>query len=120
VNPTTPNRASPPRAGARLRTIGVLVLLLGLGGAGLRYGTGVPARDLPDDVPTARTSKKAARDVEINFGKMGLWASNLSDDFQDPPTQAFVIAVASILVAAGCFYIAHLQDRADESNNPIV
>jgi flagellar basal body-associated protein FliL len=103
----------------RLRTIGVLILLLGLGGAGLVYWTGAPPEDLSDDVATARTSKKEARAIEMNVGKMGLWTNDLLEDLQDPGTQAVMIVVASILVASGCFYFARLQARGNDSDGPV-
>jgi hypothetical protein len=57
-----------------------------------------------------------ARDIEVNFGKMGVLTSSLAENLQDPATQALIIVVASIVLAFGCFYVAHLQDRADESD----
>jgi hypothetical protein len=116
VNNTTPGPGTSRRAGARLRTIGLVVLLLGLGGAVLRYGLSAPSKDSSADLPTAETSKKVARDIEVNFGKMGLLTNSLAENLQDPATQALIIVVASIVVAFGCFYVAHLQDRADESD----
>jgi hypothetical protein len=118
VNNPMPGPDSSPKAGAWLRAIGVLVLLLGLGGAGLVYWTGDPPDDLSDDVSTARTSKKLARDIEINVGKMGLFMNDLLENWQDPGTQALTIIVASVLVASGCFYFTRLQVRRDESDGP--
>ena len=113
MNTLSPGRHSARGAGARLRTLGLLVLLLGLGGAGLVYWFGAPAEDLSDDVATARTSKKVDRAIEVNVGKMGLFMSDLMEDFQDPRTQAAAIAIASALAACGCFYFARLQLRGD-------
>ena len=69
---------------------------------------------------TASTSKKQARAIEVNVGKMGLFMNDLLEDFQDPGTQAATIAVASVFVACGCFYFARLQARDDEFHGPIV
>jgi hypothetical protein len=71
-------------------------------------------------VATASTSKKQARAIEVNVGKMGLFMNDLLEDFQDPGTQAATIAVASVFVACGCFYFARLQARDDEFHGPIV
>lgn len=114
----TPAPHRSPRKGTRLRAAGLVVLLLGVGGAGVRLWTSSPPGDLSAGLPTAETSKKVARDIEINFGKMGLLTNNAANDLHDPATQAIIIAAVSILVAAGCFYVAHLQDRAQESENP--
>ena len=109
----TPGSHSSSRPGARLRIIGVLVLLLGLGGAGVLYWTGAPPEDLTDDVATARTSKKEVRAIEVNVGKMGVFMDDLLEDWQNPGTKASTIVAASIFVASGCFYFARLQARGD-------
>jgi hypothetical protein len=105
--------------GGRLRIIGILVLLLGCAGAGVLYWASAPPEDLPEDAVTALNSKKATRDMEVNFGKAGLLTNNLLEDLEDPATQAIIIVIASILLSAGLFYVAHLQDRANESERPI-
>src|SRR5579872_4285602 len=96
------------KGGARLRTVGLVTLLAGVVLAGARFWMGSSAADSRVDLSTPETSKKVARDVERDFGKMGLFSSNLMDDLRDPGTQAALIAGVSILVAAGCFYVAHL------------
>jgi hypothetical protein len=115
ANNTSPGLVSSRKAGARLRTVGVLVLLLGLSGAGLVYWMGAPPVDLSDDVATPATSKREARAIEANVGKMGLFMSDFLEDWQYPGTKAGAIAVASFLVASGCFYFARLQARGGES-----
>ena len=120
VNNITPGPDSPPGRRAPLRAIGVLVLLLGLGGAGLVYWTGTAPEDWSADPATARAYKTESRDIEINFGKMGLLMNKLLDDLKNPGTQAGIIVVVSILVASGCFYIARLRDGGDESDGPVV
>jgi hypothetical protein len=109
---------SAPRAGRTFRVIGAVILFLGLAGAGLDYGLKAPATDLSDDVLTASNSKKVQRAIEVNVGKMGVMMDGLSENMQDPATQAGVIAGASILLAAGCFYIAHLQARGAAMDEP--
>lgn len=110
VKNAKPGPNSPSGAGRRLRTIGVLILLIGLGGALLVYWKGTPP-DLPDDLPNADTSKKVARDIEINSGQTGLLLSDLEEDLQEPSVQAIIIAVVTILAAGGCFCVAQLQAR---------
>ena len=120
TNQRAPGTNSPPKAGVRLRTIGVLVLLLGLAGAGLVYWTGAPEEDLSDDVSIAETSKKAARDIELNFGKMGLLMNDLSEVLKRPGVRAVMVLAGSTLAASGCFYLARLQARWKESGHPDV
>jgi hypothetical protein len=90
---------------------GILALALGLAGAGVVYWTGTAPPDLSDDVATARTSKRQARAIEVNVGKMGLFMADLIEDFQDPGRQAMAVAGASVLVAGGCFYFSRLLAR---------
>lgn len=80
----------------------------------LVYWKGTPP-DLPDDLPNADTSKKVARDIEINSGQTGLLLNNLLEDLQEPGVQAVIIAVVTILAAGGCFYIAQLQAARAET-----
>jgi len=94
--------------------IGVLVLLLGLGGAGAVYWTGSPPVDLSSDPATARDYKTETRDIEINFGKMGLLMNEWMADLERPGTQAGLIALVSILVASGCFYFAQRPEGGGE------
>jgi hypothetical protein len=98
--------------------IGVLVLLLGLGGAGVVYWTGSPPEDLSADPATARAYKTEARDIEINFGKMGLILNDWMADLERPGTQAAIIALVSILVASGCFWFARWLERGGEPDDP--
>jgi len=111
ANNPTPSQGSAPKAGARLRAIGVLVLLVGLGVACLVYWRGTRPEDLSVDVNNPDNSKIVQRNIEMNVGKAGLFMSDLMDDLKDPANQAAGIAVVAILVAAGCFYIARLQAR---------
>jgi hypothetical protein len=106
------------RAGTALRIAGAVILLFGLGGAGLDYWMSAPLADISDDVLTSSNSKKVQRAIEVNVGKMGVVMGGLSEDLQDPATQAIVIALASILVSGGCFYVARLQARAAQPGDP--
>ena len=58
------------------------------------------------------------------FGGMGNLIADWSDDLKQPDTQAILIVIVSILVAAGLFYIARLikmddnpQPNADRNSN---
>ncbi len=119
ANNITPGPDSSGQRRARLRTAGVLVLLLGLAGAGLVYWTGAPAADLSADPSTARAYKTAERTIEINSGKLGVLMNDLTEDLKRPATQALILAAVSILVASGCFYFARLPERGGEPDDPI-
>jgi hypothetical protein len=112
-NLITTTISSTRRSARRLRTIAVIVLLSGMVAGLVVYWAGSPPADLSGDVATADTSKKVQRDIEMNVGKMGLFASDLLDDLQYPGTQAAIIVVTAALVAGGCLYFARLLDLDD-------
>jgi hypothetical protein len=104
---------SSSRQCARLRSIGVIVLLLGIGSACIVYWVGIRSADLSDDPSMARDNIAASRQMGILYGKMGLLIDDWSDELKRPGTQAIIIAAAATLVALGCFYFARLLDNDD-------
>jgi hypothetical protein len=118
-NQTPMRRSPPPKPGAPLRVAGLIILLVGLVCAGLVYGLSKPDVS-PDEMATPDNSKIAARDVARNYGQMGAFSYSVGEYLQDPATRAGIIALASILVASGCFYIAHLQTRDPHNYRPDV
>ena len=100
------------RQQARLRALGLLVLLLGLGSASVIYWRGAHSSDAsrgvrPDDPLSVEDSKRASRDVEIYYGKTGLLGMKLWQQMQRPGSLAILIAAVSTLTAGGCFLFAH-------------
>jgi hypothetical protein len=104
---------SPRKRTQRLRAVGVIVLLLGLGAAGAVYEIRTHARAPTEDELLAGNARAEAHQMGVLYGKMGLLTQELSDDLKQPGTQAGIIAAVSILVAAGCFYVARLSDEDD-------
>lgn len=101
----------PPK---RLKMIGVIVLLLGLAGAGTVDWIGIHSAEPSEDELFPGKVKAESRQMEILYGKVGLLTMELSDDLKHPATQAFLIATVSILVAGGCFYLARMEDTNEE------
>jgi hypothetical protein len=118
VNNTHSGPVPPPRSRPPLRTAGVLILLLGLAAAGTVYCTGAPPDDGSDDPATAPASKTELRNIEMNFGKMGVMMTGLLHNLKYPGTQALIIVLVTGLAASGCFYVARLQERAGQSDEP--
>jgi flagellar basal body-associated protein FliL len=99
---------------ARLRLIGIIVLLLGIGGAGVVYWLGTRAPDVSDDLSMVGYNKAQTRQMGMLYGKMGPVIEEWCDDLKQPGTQAKIIVVVSMLIAAGCFYFARLLGHDDE------
>jgi flagellar basal body-associated protein FliL len=95
--------------------LGVIVLVLGIAGAGVVYWMGTRSPDLADDPAMVGYNKAQTRQMGMLYGKMGPVIEEWFDDLKQPGTQAILIAVVSTLVAAGCFYFARLTDNSDEA-----
>ena len=105
---------SSSKRAARLRMIGIIVLVLGLGSAGVVYWLGTRSPDVSDDLSMVGYNKAQTRQMGMLYGKMGPVIEEWFDDLKQPGTQAEIIVVASTLIAAGCFYFARLLDHDDE------
>ena len=105
---------SSSRRSAQLRMIGIVVLVLGLGSAGLVYWLGTRSPDVSDDISMLGYNKAQTRQMGMLYGKMGPVIEEWFDDLKQPGTQAEIIVVVSILAGAGCFYFARLLGHDDE------
>jgi flagellar basal body-associated protein FliL len=110
VNDQTAGAASPRKPSKWLRLIGVIVLSLGLAGAGTVYWRGTHSAEPTEDELLPGNARAESRQMGVLFGKMGILTQELSDDLKQPGTQVILIAGVSILIAAGCFYFARLSD----------
>jgi hypothetical protein len=99
---------------ARLRIIGVIVLLLGIGSAGAVYWIRTRSADLNDDPSMAGYYKIQSRQMGMLYGNMGLLIQDLLDDLKRPGTQAIIIIVVATIVSFGCFHFARWLDHDDE------
>ena len=111
--PPAPGPSS--KKSARLRKIGVIVLVLGIAGAGAIYWRGTRSANLNDDLAMQAFNRAEQRQMGQLYGKSGLLIEQWSDDLKQPGTQAALLAVASALAAAGCFYFARLLENDDET-----
>ena len=104
-----------PRPGARLKLAGILVLVLGLVGAGVVYWLGTRAPDVSEDLSMVGFSKARTQQMARLYGKSGLLIDEWFEDLKKPGTQAALILVFAAFVAGGCFYVARLSAESDES-----
>jgi hypothetical protein len=111
VNDKTPGSiSSSSRRARKLRITGVIVLVLGIAGAGIVYGLETRSADSSDDLSMVGYDKPEERQMKILYGKQGELIEDWSDDLKQPGTQAIIIIIATTMVAGGCFYFARLLD----------
>jgi len=96
--------------------IGVIVLVLGIGGAGTIYKLGTRTTDLSHDPSMLRYNKAESRQMGMLYGKQGLLIEEWSDDLKRPGTQATILLTVAVLGALGCFYFARLLDDDGKTN----
>jgi len=110
-----PPRDSSPysRRSARLRLIGIVVLLAGAIGAGIVYWTRSP--HLSDNLSMVGFNRAQRRQMGQLYGKMGTFIEDWSDDLKRPGTQASLIMGFSLIIAGGCFYFARLLGNDDQT-----
>ena len=114
ANDKTSGPHSTSKRATRLRMIGVIGLVLGLGSAGVVYWLGTRSPDVMDNLSMVGYNKAQTRQMGMLYGKMGPVIEEWFDDLKQPGTQAEIIAVVSILVAACCFYFARLLGHDNE------
>lgn len=90
----------------RLRLAGVLVLVVGLSGAGLLYWRGTQAEDWSDNPAMLRYNQPAEQQMQMLYGKQGRLIEDLSTSLKQPGTQALLIGAVSIIISGGCFYLS--------------
>lgn len=100
---------------ARLRMVGFIILLLGLGSAGLVYWLGARPLDPNQDLALVGYSRARSRQMGMLYGKSGLLIDDLCESLKRPGTQAVLIASFSALIASGCFYLARFPERTVET-----
>lgn len=105
--------SSSKRRARKLRVIGIVVLSLGIAGAGVVYWIGMRSPDVSGDLSMSGYGKPEERQMEMLYGKSGELIEDWSNDLKQPDTQAIIIAGAAIVIAAGCFYFARLLDDDD-------
>lgn len=95
-----------------LNTIGVIVLLVGIGSAGLVYRLGLPRAaattnsDWTDSSLALTDSKNATHDIELYGGKVEVLMVKWLAWVHRPASQAILIATISVFVTLGCFLVA--------------
>src|SRR6185312_3813548 len=101
------DHASLHREKARLRRIGLVVLVVGLATAGIVYWHGSHAQDTDLQMQEYEQSKARAesRQMQMLYGTSGGLMQDFFDSMKQPGNQAMAIGGISVVVAAVCFYL---------------
>src|ERR1035438_8606091 len=95
INDKTSRPGSSSRRSARLRMAGVIVLVLGIAGAGVVYWLGTRSPDASDDLSMVGYNRAETRQMGLLYGKQGLLIEEWSEDLKQPGTQAIIIVIFS-------------------------
>jgi hypothetical protein len=103
--------AAARRRARRCRIAAVVILALGLIGAGVVYWLGSREPYISGDPAMSRFNRAEQHQLGVLYGKQGRLIEDLSDSLKQPGTQAILIVVAAAVVAAGCFYFARILEH---------
>ena len=93
------------REKARLRLIGVVVLVTGLSIAALVYWRGTRAEDARVEQYEQAQARAESRQMQMLYGTSGGLMEDFLNALKRPGNQALIIAGISGLIAGGCFYL---------------
>ena len=105
VPPTVARRAR------RYRLAGVVILLLGLAGAGVVYWLGTRSAILADDAAMTGFNRATERQMALLYGKQGRFVEDLTNWLKQPGTQAILIVAAAVVVAGAVFFLARILEE---------
>jgi hypothetical protein len=94
----------------RLKAIGIIVLLLGIGGASLVYWMQTRSADFSDNISMTGYNRQEQRQMEILYGKSGQAIEKFFNALKQPGTQAILILAISGVIGLGCFYLSQFDD----------
>lgn len=109
AEPTPENLAeleSLHREKARLKKIGILILLLGLVSAGLLYWIRARPENPALEQYLQDESRVESRQMQTLYGTSGNVMQEFVRALKRPGTQAIIIIVATALISGACFYLA--------------
>jgi len=100
-----------------LNMVGLIVLFIGIGSAGLFYRSGQKPPALEnttgewkDDSLALTESKTATRNIELFGGKLEVLMVQWQERLQRPTSIAIITGAVSVLIALSCFLVArHLS-----------
>ena len=120
VNDKVPRPDPSGHKSAWLRATGIIVLILGIGGAGTVYWLESRSTNRNDDPAMVGYSRQETRQMETMYGTMGGMTDDLLHALKRPGVQAAIIAGISVVVAGGCLYFSRpaINSRKTDWTNP--
>lgn len=109
----SPDSASLHREKARLRLIGIFILVLGVSIAGLVYWHGTRAQDARVEQYEQAQTRAETRQMQMLYGTSGGLMEDFLTALKRPGNQALLIIAISSLVAGGCFYLSRPLPNAE-------
>jgi predicted TIM-barrel enzyme len=106
--------ASLHREKARLRLIGIIVLVLGLSIAGLVYWRGTRSADARVEQYEQAQARAESRQMQMLYGTSGGLMEDFLNALKRPGNQALIIAAITGLIAGGCFYLGRPLPEVEE------
>jgi hypothetical protein len=104
----------------RYRVAALVILLLGLAGAGTLYWLKARPLDYSSDPALLGFDRAERQQMGVLYGKQGELVEELDDTLRKPGTQASLIILGAAVVALGCFQfsrVLELEARAGESGS---
>lgn len=98
----------------RLRTIGAIVLVVGLAAAPAVYWIETRSAAPTMDELMPGSAERQARQNAIQMGELVVTLLAMADAMKEPRSQALLIAGVAVLVAVCCFRIAPLLERQQD------
>lgn len=110
------NPVSLHREKARLRWIGLVVLVVGIISAGLVYWLGTRSEDARLDQYEQAQTRAESRQMEMLYGTSGGLMEDFLNALKRPDNQALAIVGITGLIAAGCFYLGRPLAEGEETS----
>lgn len=103
------------REKARLRKIGLIILIAGLCSAGVVYWIGKRAEDPALADYRQAEARAESRQMEMLYGTSGDIMQELVTAMKRPGNQALAIVAVTALVSCACFYLGRPLPDSDEA-----
>jgi hypothetical protein len=103
------------REKARLRLMGIIILVVGLSSAGLVYWHGTRAEDFRLEQYEEAQARAESRQMQLLYGTSGGVMQDFLNALKLPGNQALAISAVTVLIAGACFYLGRPFPTGEEA-----